>query len=226
MTDERQNRSSGSGADQETGPQTVVEGAQPSNETVLEKNPGLLDDDRDKRGRFKPGRSGNPKGRRSLDADVTELAKAHTEEAIERLVHWMRSSDAKASITAAIALLNRGWGKPTQVAELNNNGAPLVSVSIGGTNVDPRALSHEALMQLGTDEVLRLARDGRLDADALLAVAEARARRPAIEHRADVGSVPAPIVAQEPLRAADDQEHEAPDNVVQLGTRIDQDPAV
>lgn len=66
---------------------------------------------------FKKGQSGNPGGRPKEDGEVKALAKKHTAEAIERLVHWMKSENAKASVSACVALLDRGWGKPSQEVE-------------------------------------------------------------------------------------------------------------
>ena len=47
-------------------------------------------------------------------ANIRSLARNHTDESIERLAFWLRSDNPKASVGAAIALLDRGWGKPTQ----------------------------------------------------------------------------------------------------------------
>lgn len=38
-------------------------------------------------------------------------ARAYTQEAIDRLVYWMKSDDARVSVAAANALLDRAWGK-------------------------------------------------------------------------------------------------------------------
>jgi hypothetical protein len=44
--------------------------------------------------------------------DVQELARTHTKEAVEALVRGL--DDPKHYVAAATALLDRGWGKPTQ----------------------------------------------------------------------------------------------------------------
>jgi hypothetical protein len=65
---------------------------------------------------FEKGRSGNPGGRPKVVAEVKELARAHTSEAIETLVSIMTDPKgaAAARVSAANALLDRGYGKPPQ----------------------------------------------------------------------------------------------------------------
>lgn len=65
-------------------------------------------------GRFRKGVSGNPGGRPKKIAEMQGLAQAHTAEAIEVLLKWMRSEDPKAAVPAAKELLDRAWGKPMQ----------------------------------------------------------------------------------------------------------------
>lgn len=69
---------------------------------------------RSERGRFVAGVSGNPGGMPKGAADVRALARTFTKRAVERLSEWMESDNAKASVSAAVAILNRGWGMPTQ----------------------------------------------------------------------------------------------------------------
>jgi hypothetical protein len=45
--------------------------------------------------------------------------RAHTAAAIKRLVHWMNSNDARASVAACNSLLDRGYGKPVQAMEVS-----------------------------------------------------------------------------------------------------------
>jgi hypothetical protein len=71
--------------------------------------------------------SANPGGRPKEANDVKLLAREHTVEAIERLVHWLRSDNAKASVAAAGALLDRAWGKAPQ-AITGDDGGPLTVV--------------------------------------------------------------------------------------------------
>ncbi len=66
---------------------------------------------------FKKGQSGNPGGRPKKGPAVIEieaLAKQLSPEALERLAAWMRSGDAKASVSACQAIINRGFGTPAQ----------------------------------------------------------------------------------------------------------------
>lgn len=68
---------------------------------------------------FEKGKSGNPGGRPRENNEVKALARQHTKTAIERLSYWLMSDNPKASVAAAIALLDRGFGKPTQAIELD-----------------------------------------------------------------------------------------------------------
>ena len=73
---------------------------------------------------FKKGESGNPGGRPKVIAEVKELARAHTGEAIETLVSIMTNpkSAPAARVSAANALLDRGYGKPPQ--HISGEGGP------------------------------------------------------------------------------------------------------
>jgi len=75
---------------------------------------------------FKPGQSGNPSGRPKIPKEVVDAARAHTTRAIEVLSEILNDVTAKAKdrISAANALLDRGWGKPVQ------------AVSVGGDTDD------------------------------------------------------------------------------------------
>lgn len=63
---------------------------------------------------FKPGQSGNPNGRPKKDTHLKRLCRAHTEEAITKLIEIMRGNDPKDAMSAAVNILNRGWGTPPQ----------------------------------------------------------------------------------------------------------------
>jgi hypothetical protein len=78
---------------------------------------------------FKPGQSGNPSGRPKNPSDVVELARAATPQAIAALIRKL--DDPKDCIEAAVALLDRGWGRPPQSVLVNS------SVLVSGIDKPP-----------------------------------------------------------------------------------------
>ena len=63
---------------------------------------------------FVKGQSGNPGGRPKENAEIKALAREHGPQAITKLAELMGGSDPRVSVAAAQALLDRGYGKPTQ----------------------------------------------------------------------------------------------------------------
>ena len=65
---------------------------------------------------FQKGQSGNPGGRPKVVAEVKALAREHTAEAVQTLVSIMNDPQCApaARVSAANALLDRGYGKPPQ----------------------------------------------------------------------------------------------------------------
>ena len=69
---------------------------------------------------FKPGQSGNPGGKAKVTLPdgrtLTDLAREHTPKAVEALVAVLENSEASdaAKVSAATAILDRGWGRPKQ----------------------------------------------------------------------------------------------------------------
>lgn len=66
-------------------------------------------------GKFVKGQSGNPGGKPKGYGGLVAAARAHTEEAVRTLVESLR--DPKLRVQAAVALLDRGWGRPPQTIQ-------------------------------------------------------------------------------------------------------------
>jgi hypothetical protein len=83
--------------------------------------------------RFRSGESGNPGGRPAGHGEIREIARKHTDAAIETLVTVMNDSDAtpSARVGAATALLDRGWGRPAQTIKANIDGADSMADLLG-----------------------------------------------------------------------------------------------
>ena len=74
------------------------------------------------------GQSGNPGGRPKTIADMQELARKHTPEAITALVAALKVPQTR--VPAAVALLDRGWGKAAQVVVGPDGGALAMAINV------------------------------------------------------------------------------------------------
>jgi len=74
---------------------------------------------------FKKGQSGNPGGRPKEAAEVKELAREHGPAAIAKLAEHLNGDDGRLAQSAAVALLDRGYGKPAQTNILEGGENPI-----------------------------------------------------------------------------------------------------
>jgi hypothetical protein len=91
-------------------------------------------------------------------ADIRSLARSHTEIAIKVLAGIAKDgTNESARVTAAVALLDRGWGKPPQ-AHTAENGESAIKVVIrhivGGRDValDAKVIDATPVRHEGGDE--------------------------------------------------------------------------
>jgi hypothetical protein len=90
---------------------------------------------------FPKGVSGNPGGRPKVLGDVQELARQKSPEAITPLANIMHDEKAPpaARVAAANALLDRGYGKPTQTDPSSITDEELAAIAINGASVNVQA---------------------------------------------------------------------------------------
>jgi hypothetical protein len=70
---------------------------------------------------FQPGRSGNPGGRPKTEVDIAAMARIHGPKCIQVIVGMLSGEDHKLRLAAAVALLDRGFGRPKQEMDINSN---------------------------------------------------------------------------------------------------------
>jgi hypothetical protein len=93
-------------------------------------------------GRLKPGHTANPSGRPRVVAELRDLAREHTPNALKRLIELMASKNEQTALAAVRELLDRGYGKPVQSVEKDvrkfDVGAAFLA-AVTGVNKPPAA---------------------------------------------------------------------------------------
>lgn len=107
---------------------------------------------------WKPGQSGNPGGRPRGVGEVRDLAREQTGTAIATLTDICRNGKSEsARVSAAEALLNRGWGRAMTTADLTLTTAPksehdytdeeLMAIVAAGRRGESVALDEDLLLE-------------------------------------------------------------------------------
>lgn len=87
--------------------------------------------------RFQPGESGNPSGRPSLTPEqkqahneLVTACREHTKDALQTILRIMQGSRPSLQLQAAEYIIDRGWGKATQLTELTGKEGGPVSLHV------------------------------------------------------------------------------------------------
>jgi hypothetical protein len=99
--------------------------------------------------KWKPGVSANPLGPNANPErrEMTEAARSHSVEAIERLAHLMLNAKSEAvQAMCANMLLDRGWGKPKLTVDVPEQGRTLEQIlrAIAATREAEKAANSSA----------------------------------------------------------------------------------
>jgi hypothetical protein len=74
---------------------------------------------------WKPGQSGNPRGRPPAPVDIAALARVHGPRCIDVAVELLGDADPKVRLATVIALLDRGFGRPMQTISTPDGDSPI-----------------------------------------------------------------------------------------------------
>lgn len=95
---------------------------------------------------FKPGQSGNPKGRPKKPFDPKDFAKAHGKEAFERVIELIKSRDPKIALAAAKEVLDRAYGKVSYADDSSDaRGVTINIMKLNDQAEQPETIEAEAV---------------------------------------------------------------------------------
>ena len=106
-------------------------------------------------GRWLPGQSPNPGGRPKVVGDIRDLARQYSGAAVETLVDIAENGKQEsARVAAASALLDRGWGRPTQPLAGDDDMPPIgISVADREAEIERKRAAAKALLAEAFGEV-------------------------------------------------------------------------
>lgn len=79
---------------------------------------------------WKPGQSGNPKGKSKAQGEIELLAKDKSKRALERIIELVESDDERIALMAAKEVLDRAFGKARQVEAEDDGSSKALTINI------------------------------------------------------------------------------------------------
>lgn len=95
---------------------------------------------------FVKGASGNPAGRPKISADVKALARNAGPDAMRAIVKLLKSSDERTRLSAAVVILERGFGRVAQAVDPDAEKAAGVTIQIvqmPATQAPAKVIDHD-----------------------------------------------------------------------------------
>jgi hypothetical protein len=93
------------------------------------------------------GESGNPNGRPKSPVDIAELARQHGPRCIQVAAELLEDPDPRIRLAALVALLDRGFGRPAQTVNAQDNAQSITFMHLVAARASSDELNRSRLIE-------------------------------------------------------------------------------